>query len=266
MRKNFSWVIIPIVILFFSCQRELDVQEDEESTCRIAKGYYYYGAAGIYDSVDFFYSGDNPTRAEGELYLVNYTYAGDNIIGRRFTDKLSGEVLSSDTINYDGSDRIAKWTQRYFATSFDPDEHLLTHSFVYNGNRLSTITTISNDITYQESDTITHNFYYNGENIERMISRANNGNLVDSIFYAYDANKNYLSRTHKYFFLFEPFFYLHSHQISHLPYFYSQNNVIRYDYYVTNSYMMRYELDSLGNLKYIEMGGVPYMEYQYECE
>lgn len=264
MRKSFLMVVVCITMMLMSCQPDqtnpVDIQH-----CKVVTGYYYGGSGGINDSVAFTYTGNKLTRAEGNDEYVLFFYTGDNIISRRFYEKPGDLFEGVDSVEYDGSNKITRFTSWEYPSSFNFDSVRAVYNFSYSGNQINNIT--ETDIYMDGTTDVTHYaFSVNGSGNYDKILIADQDNIIyDSIMYTYDANPNYFKLAHPHFFLFEPFFQLHVGLVPHLPYFYSQNNVIKYTIYSNVDYNIVYGLDSLHNVTSLDMGGFEYMKYKYSC-
>jgi hypothetical protein len=88
----------------------------------------------------------------------------------------------------------------------------------------------------------------------------------DSSLYQYDANPNYFKLIHPHFFLFDPEFQLQTGFETQLAYFYSKNNVSNINVYGSWDYPVVYGLDSTNKVTRVDMGGFPYLKYDYQCQ
>jgi hypothetical protein len=263
MKKLMTSVMLGFILI--SCQREA-LNSNDPSTCELDNGFYYYSATGLYDSVKFTYDNGQLRKAMGELYTVSFSSNGSRVTGRRMFENMSGELLQSDTMKYDSDSRLIEMTSTFHPTSFNDDHVVVTNSFSYDMNELVKLTVIRNDIVNVDITTTIYTFTNVAGNTVKLVGRDPQGGLVDSISYLYDSAPNYFKNIHSYFFLLDPFFYLHSDFVSQIPYFFSKNNVTRYTLGTTLEYEMAYQLDANNNPIGVEMGGSPYMQYSYVCK
>jgi hypothetical protein len=235
-----------------------------ESLCNVTTAYYYYAAAGLYDTANFTYNGNKIIKSEGELNIVTYEYSGDNIAARKFFDKTAGEYYQNDIIEYDGSNRITSLTTWQYPSRQDTAR--IIYLFNYIGNDIDNITRIETWFSGRPiSDTTVSKFHNSGGNTSLITTTDLHGNLYDSIRYQYNTEPNYFRGVHPHFHLLDANFYLHNSSVYNIPYFYSTNNVIRYIENGTQDFNMVYTLDASNNLTGIDMAGVPYMKYKYSC-
>ena len=266
MRK-FYLTLLVISVILVACQREINEIIEENPTCRIVTG-LYYGGSGLNDSVTFSYTDNKVTRAESDLSYATYTYSGENIRTRLLYDKMMNELMSVDSVLYDGSNRITRLVTWYYPGALFFDTARFVYDFTYTGNQLSKIfeTNTYYPPTGPEADTIINLFNSNAAgNIQSLVMTDVDGNVYDSIWYNYNTHPNYFKMVHPYFFLFDPFFQLHAGFTPHLPYFYSTNNVSNFIYYPGFDYDINYALDSLNKVTGVSMNGDQYMEYKYQC-
>jgi hypothetical protein len=266
LKKTGLAISLLMVVLGFSCQQEIAEIINSVSSCRIDKGYYYGGSGGINDSVLFTYSDNKVIKAEGVDDIVNYTYTGNHITGRRFYEKPGNLFWSVDSILYDGSGNITKMINRSYPSSQVFDTTLSTYDFSYTAGRLSQVIE-TETIVNNPPDSILYTIHTDASgNLDKITFSDFGFNYQDSVLYAFDTNPNYFKIVHPHFFLFDPFFELQVGLVSQLPYFYSHNNVINFNVYGAYNNPVVYGVDSANHVTRVDMGGFEYMKYRYSCQ
>jgi len=270
MQKILSLFIVVVTIFIFSCQQELPEIQLQIEQCKIIRG-DYFGGGGMHDSAQFIYN------AQGRLVKwinidghYDYYYSGNNISARVYTDN-SGATWYIDTVRYNSDNTISEIVFYDLSGLYSQDTLHNKIIFHYQNNKVTSLDNVDyfdwgfgpqTDTTFT---TITWNAAGNIEKM-RLVNYGNFGwGYDDSVLYQYDANPNYFKLIHPHFFLFDPQFELQSGFEPHLAYFYSKNNVSNFNVYGTWDYPVVYGFDSTRKLTKVDMGGFPYMEYQYEC-
>jgi hypothetical protein len=261
---RFAGVVSGLVI-YLSCQKEINEFGEQKTNCRLSTAYYYNASGVFYDSSVFSYSGDKVMEAESVNKLITYGYAGSNIYTRTYFDKFARSNSFSDSIEYDGSNRIKKITLWLYPGQFSSETRRIIYMFTYKGNNIDQVTSIRM-LTSTLEDTLINQFRVNGAgNIDNIVTVDFDGNVHDSVHYSYDNNPNYFAKIHPNYFIFDVNFQLQGQYLHHLPYFLSKNNVIEFSYGGTFTYQVGYEQDSLRNLSSVKVSGQPYTIYKYDC-
>jgi hypothetical protein len=269
MRKYLVSILTLVIVTLISCQKEVDQIRIETDQCHIVMG-HYYGGGGMHDSAQFVYN------ALGKLVkwinmdgLYDYHYGGNNIIARVYTES-SGQLWYVDSVRYNLDNTVAEVVFYDFSGTFSPDTLHNKVIFQYQDGRVTSTRAIEYfDAGFgPETDTTFTTLTWNAAgNIEKM-RFVNNGywSVDDSVLYQYDANPNYFKLIHPHFFLFDPEFQLQTGFETQLAYFYSKNNVANINVYGTWDYPVAYGLDSANKVTTVDMGGFPYLKYEYQCQ
>jgi hypothetical protein len=269
MRKYLIPGLTLVIVIFVSCQKELAEIQLEINKCRIVMG-HYYGGGGMHDSARFIYN------EQGRLVRwinmdgrYDYYYSGNNIIARIYTES-SGQLWYTDSARYNPDNTVAEIVFYDHSGTFSPDTLHNKVIFQYQGGKVSNLQSIEYfDAGYgPQTDTTFTTLTWNGAgNIEKIRS-VNNGFWMsdDSSLYQYDANPNYFKLIHPHFFLFDPEFQLQTGFETQLAYFYSKNNVSNINVYGSWDYPVVYGLDSTNKVTRVDMGGFPYLKYDYQCQ
>jgi hypothetical protein len=259
-------VLAVLTMVFYACQKEIGPYPETPTTaCHIDMGYYYGGSGGINDSVAFTYTGNRVTRAEGRDDIVTYRYDGENIIGRSFYEKPGMVFWSVDSISYDAANRVSRIVNWSYPSSYTYDTTREEFRFYYVGNKLSLVKEYSEIVNYY-IDSAFYTFYPDAAGNLQKFTIGDGTVVYDSVLYQFDNNPNYFRMAHPHFYLFDPFFELQVGLISHMPYFYSTNNVTNFNVYGSFDYPIVYGLDSLQNVTSLDMGGFEYIKYRYSCQ
>lgn len=265
MKKIYWLVATSSFVLFISCQREINDIITTAQQCKIVTGYYYGGSGGINDSALFTYTNDKVTRVEDRDEYVTYFYNGNNISIRKFYEKPGDLFWSIDSIEYNSSNKITRLINWSYPSSFTYDTTRIVYTFTYQDSKLSKVIE-SEELLNLPPDTSIYIFNTNAAgNLDHIYITDADNNVYDSISYYFDANPNYFKIVHPHFFLLDPFFELHVGLVPHFPYFYSQNNVVRFTVYGNIDYPIVYGLDSSHHMTSLDMGGFEYMKYKYQC-
>jgi hypothetical protein len=269
MRRYLYIVVSVILIIFISCQKELSEIQLEINKCRIVMG-HYYGGGGMYDSAQFIYND------QGKLVKwinmdghYDYRYSGNNIITRIYTEN-GGQLWYVDSARYNSDNTVAEMVFYDFSGTYSPDTLHNKLIFQYQAGRVTNLQNIEYfDAGFgPETDTTFTTLTWNSAgNIEKIRFVSNGYWAVDdSVSYQYDTNPNYFKLLHPHFFLFDPEFQLQTGFETQLAYFYSKNNVSNINAYGSWDYPVIYGLDSTNKVTTVDMGGFPYLKYDYECQ
>jgi hypothetical protein len=256
-------------LMLSSCQQEPDeIIPIIQSTCKITTGLYYGGSGMINDSASFTYLNDKLSKLEGQDTYVLYNYTGAEITSRKFIEKFDNSLSRTDTIQYDGSKNLTKFTTWYFQDNFNPDTSRVIYTYQYQAGKLKTIieaTTLFGSSGIYE-DTVINQFTWDAAgNISKLVYSDAGYQPFDSITYTYNSNTNYLKVIHPHFYLFDPFFEIHVGLMAHLSYFYSKNNVTAFHIYGGVDYQVNYGLDSTNKVTAVRLDNDEYMQYRYQC-
>ena len=269
MRKYLFILLTLLVLVCVSCQKELSEIRIGVEECRITMG-HYYGGGGMHDSAQFVYNDQGRLikwiNTDGHY---DYYYNGANIIARVYTEN-GGQVWNIDSIRYNADNSIAEIVFYDVSGTFGADTLHNKTIFQYQSGRVEQLRTIEylDPAFGPPTDTTFITISWNAAgNIEKM-RFVNNGiwGFDDSVSYQYDSNPNFFSLLHPHFFLFDPQFQLQAGFETQLAYFYSRNNVSNMNVYGSWDHPVVYGLDSANNVTKVDMGGFPYVKYEYVCQ
>ena len=268
MRKNLFFYLAAMVIFFTSCQRELPELLMEVQQCNVIIG-HYYGGGGMHDSAQFIYNAQEKLvkwiNMDGRY---DYYYSGNNIIARIYTENI-GMVWNVDSIKYNSDNTISQIVFYDFSGTYGPDTLHNKLVFQYQNNRVSNLQSIEyiDQGFGAETDTTYTTITWNATGTIEKMRFVNNGFWLidDSVSYQYDSHPNYFKLVHPHFFLFDPEFQLQTGFETQLAYFYSKNNVTNINIYGSWDNPIVYGLDSTNKVTSVDMGGFPYLKYNYQC-
>jgi hypothetical protein len=269
MRKS-GLLLLALPFIIISCQKEVnEIIAENEPACRVTMG-HYYGGGGMHDSARFTYDASGRLvsweNMDGEYV---YTYDGDRIRTRVYREN-SGQVWNIDSVRYNADNTISEIVYYDVSGTYGPDTIHTKVIFFYDGSRVSQTKTVD---YYDygmgpETDTTTSTFTWSATGNIEKIRFVNTGYMTfdDSVLYRYDNNPNYFKAIHPHFFLFDPELQLQTGFETQLAFFYSRNNVSNINVYGTWDYPISYGIDSTNKVTSLDMGGFPYVSYEYECD
>jgi hypothetical protein len=269
MRIFFFAISSLTILTLTSCQRELSLIQADVNKCWVATG-HYFGGGGMHDSAQFIYNnGGKLVKWINMDGYYDYYYNGNNIIARVYTES-NGQLWYVDSARYNTDNTIAELVFYDFSGTYTPDTLHSKVIFQYQNGKVTGLKNIEYfDAGFgPQTDTTFSTFTWNASGNVEKIRFVNNGfwTVDDSVLYQYDANPNYFKLIHRDFFLFDPEFQLQTGFATQIAFFYSNNNVSNLNVYGTWDYPVVYGLDSTRKVTTVDMGGFPYLKYEYQCQ
>ncbi len=251
-----------LLVMISSCQKEPSETTRPDANCQLARAYYFTETGILTDSLVYTNTNGKVTKASNADGHVIFDYNNDRITKRTFYDAGSQQPDAYDVITYN-SDGNLKNIKKYYSFSnqtipYEQDD------FIYSGNRL-----VKFEVSYYDVVTSQYKLYetttytYTGDNIIQSITSYASGSSLDETFnYAYDANKNYLAKSHALFF---DFIFMEEVTGEVIPLFMSSNNVVNIldD---GDEFPLSYKPDDKENLSEWYFDGKLASRYLYNCK
>jgi hypothetical protein len=258
-------LLVPVALIFSSCQKEISGEEVLTPKCRLEKITYYDDTGAFSDSASFVYNSSNKvTRANtaGGYYNL-YNYKNDKISSVDYYQDQQGYLRFFDSVVYDGSGRIKN-------VLFYTD--LPGFNLAYAGYDITyNVANVPEKIIQKVLDTTSGNlvdayqydYTYTSGNITRLIFTEVASSLKDTITYTYDSNPNYFQKLSTDFGLLD--MYLTGATGQYYGDFgalvFSRNNVT-----AINSLPVTYQKDAQGNLTELLIDGDRQASYTMKCQ
>jgi hypothetical protein len=265
--KTISLAFLGAVLLFTACKKDDDDggSSPPEQTCRVMKAVYFDSTGARGDSINYTYTGDKITKATfSDGYFYNFEYAGDKV------SKRSGFGAGTNTAEYyqqityrtDGS--IEK-IETFIDTLGTGSNYLLYERYEYT-NASGKISKIGWFVPLFTQNVVAEYAYtFTGNNVSGITisdltsSPATTSNLT----YTYDANPNYYKKQNAQIHFIDILF--GDADPTLFPLAISENNVTGVAS-AGGSTAISYTLDSRQNLRVLNVGGAPFVEYTYQCQ
>jgi hypothetical protein len=249
-------------LVFVSCQKEITGDKPVQLNCKISKGQYVQ-TNGVNDSAQFIYDDWGRVIKWKDSYgYYDYLYSGSNIQALTFKNNGTSDLLYLDSVIYNMDNSISE-IRFYDYTQLPYNLKRRKAIFIYDQNRVSSIM----KVTYEETnpDTLVLNFTWNTQgNVDRIVSAAKGGIIVENITFQYNNSPNYFRSIHPQFFLFDPQFGLGNDFEWQTAFYLSQNSVTQFNRNGSTQNLVYY-FNNLNQLTEVDLGSNK-TNYSYQCQ
>jgi hypothetical protein len=264
--KTLSLAFLGAAILFTACKKDDDDGDaPAQQTCRVMKAVYFDSTGGRGDSINYTYSGDKITKATfSDGYYYNFEYTGDRV------SKKSGFAAGTNTAEYFQqityrSDGTIEKIETHIDTLGTGSNYLLyeRYEYTYASGKISKIGWFLPLFTANKVLEYTYTFTGNNVSSVAIADLTTSPATTSTLSYTYDTNPNYYKKQNGQIHFIDIIF--GDSDPTLFPLAISDNNVTR----VTgpsNTTNIGYTLDSRQNLRTLNVGGAPLIEYTYQCQ
>lgn len=257
-------LLVPVALVFSSCQKEISGEEVIIPKCKLAKITYYNNTGGFRDSASFVYNSSNQiTRAntDGGYYNL-YNYKNGKISSVDYYEEGTGYLEFYDSVIYDAAGKIK--TVLFYTEVPGFGLAYASYEVTYNASGAP------EKIAQKKLDATTgalvdewiYNYTYSNGNVSRLIITEAATSLKDTADYTYDSNPNYFQKLSSDFALLD--MYLTGATGPNFGDYgalvFSKNNVVDVD-----GYAITYQKDAQGNITDLLIDGDLAASYSLKC-